>query len=727
MGTSAFDAAWDGPGPTKPKKQKAPAANTSAFDAAWGGQAETPVAQHGSSGSWGDEDATALSSSSGVSNVARSVLQGATMGAGNKIVAAGNAAMDKAHGLPFKQSYDERLASERAASRQFGERHPILNPAIELAGGIGGIVASGGMSAPTELAHVGRLARIGKAAATGLDLGAASGFVNADGDFASHVKGAMLGGGMGAAGGAVLAPVAEGIGYLAGKTPLPRLASSAAQGIADRLPAGSRVQRALQSASSALGPRGKAASEIGQRMHMDEQSGFQAPAAAPGVPSLALDKAGPNVEGLAENVATRPGAGRAVISNALSSRQAQMRPSVTNALEQATGVKSDAGMQPMRDAIDQRSAEAARLYDAAREATKGQPVESETLDAVMKTPVGKLAHRWAVMQKANRGSPLPTVETPPEAPPGFSPEQWEGMRARMQERGMPLPPGGTKEVPDPETLHFMKQRLAQIAKMGVHDGAQGAVATQAQGALTSWGNIRDELPDIWRHADDAFAEKSRLIDMMNQGRNVFRTSSNPVGRPGKAINTSLDAFGQRVQAAPAEHQQAAQTGAGMGAHALWNRAGRSVQAPGRVFDFAAPKRAQQMSHAFTTPEAGSEFQNTIAGWDRAAAQTQRLTGNSRTASRAAEEASRDHGMSSAVGQLFSGHPIGAARSLAGGMNSEATSQARQRLDQEIATILTSPDVRALPAAQRTALFRQRIHDLLSRGPGMMAVQQENNP
>ncbi len=375
----------------------------------------------------------------------------------------------------------------------------------------------------------------------------------------------------------------------------------------------------------------------------------------------------------------------------------------------------------MESLIAKNKATANRLYQAARESTKGQPVQSQTLDQVMETPIGKQAFAWAKVQKGNRNSELPTIDVQPEAASGFSPEQWSDLMGRMKERGMDMPSAGTREVPDPETLHFMKQYLAKVSRLGVRDGQGGAIATQAQGALQQWGSIRNELPPIWRKADEATAEGFRLEDMMNEGRNVFRTRENPTGtRARGAVQKSLGALTSRATSATPEQQQALQTGAGMAAQARWNAAPGSIRSPGRVFDFASPERAQQMGHAFTSPEAGQGFQREVAAWDRAAQQAERLTGNSRTAGRAAEEAGR--GISpSALMHLATGHPALAARQAIGTIGSVVGGKNRGVLDAEIARLLTSGEAKTLEQATQTALLRQRLRDFLSTGTAMTGV------
>lgn len=575
---------------------------------------EAPPISHVNSGSWGDID---NADTSALGNVSRAVLQGATLGAGNKIVAGGNAVLDAMRGGKFGEAYKERLAGERAASKQFGEQHPAANLGLEVAGGVGSMVASGGFSAPTAIGNISRAARIGKgianAATTGFDLGAASGAINADGDLADKAKGAMRSGVIGGAGGAVLSPVMGGVGYLAGKARVPQGMSYLADKASSMLPAGSAMRRWLENAAGSFGTRGQAATQIGERMQMDEAAGFQPPQHPSNVPALALDRGGSNIEGLAKGVVRRPGVGGSTIRTALAERDAGMRPAVTQAFDQETGTTAAQGEQllqqltdeqdradriaairkavtrenvsaraaqpdpavawheeagqtangiaELRRMVGERSAEAQRLFGAARQATQGQAIQSPTLDEVLKTPAGRTAFGWARMQKGNRGSPLPTVPTEAPAPSGFSPEQWTALQDRMRAKGMEVPGGGTQELPDPETLHYMKQALAKMARLGVNDGTGGTTATQAQGALQVWGNVRNELPEVWRHADDAFTAQSRLIDMLNAGRGLMRTQLNPAGRGQKALYNSLDAIEQRVAGAEPEEQHAFRVGA----------------------------------------------------------------------------------------------------------------------------------------------------------------------
>jgi hypothetical protein len=193
-------------------------------------------------------------------------------------------------------------------------------------------------------------------------------------------------------------------------------------------------------------------------------------------------------------------------------------------------------------------------------------------------------------------------------------------------------------LPDPEVLHFMKQYLSKVARLGVRDGAAGKVATEAQANVGLWGKIRGELPDVWKTADDAFAKKQRLIDMMDAGRNVFRTQTNPAGNARKAVQTSLDAIPGRVK--DAEQAEALRTGVGMAAQDRASQLGApgKAQSPGRIF--GSDTDVQRMKLGFKTPEEGDQFQRLVSAWDRVAKQKQRVLGNSATSGRNVEQAAR---------------------------------------------------------------------------------------
>jgi hypothetical protein len=561
------------------------------------------------------------------------LAHGATSEFSDEMNAAADALVDAAkakflHGGDFgstlRKSYDQNVAAERAALKEYSDAHPIASGVGEVTGAVGGALAGGALlgagaravgigakaaEAVNAASNASRGARILRAAGTGAAIGAASGAGNAEGGIEDRAKGAGIGAAEGAVGGAIAQPagelVSKGVARLGGT----RLTQAAADALADKLPQGSKAAGKLRDVANALGARGAANTEIAQRAAEDQAAGFTPSDGPKGVELSVLERGGPSVTGLAENIANRPGPGRAIITKAANDRQGQMRDAVTKAFDQGTGTTREDGeallrrlsdeqasranvanvaktvtaetnaaepdvpkhldawqsvtggndnaIGTLRQYVDDRSKEAADLYGKARAATQGQAVRSETLDDILKTPAGQQAFSWAKAQKGNRMSPLPTTGG---APAGYSPEQWANVQMTAAERGISMPDiAGDKELPDPEVLHLMKQKLAQTARLGIHDGAGGTVATQAQGALNIWGKVRSELPDVWRSADDAYSARSRVIDALNKGRDVMRAQTNPAGK--KAIYQSLDAIERDVGAAPAIEQQAYRTGA----------------------------------------------------------------------------------------------------------------------------------------------------------------------
>lgn len=475
------------------------------------------------------------------------------------------------------------------------------------------------------------------------------------------------------------------------------------------------------------GQDARAVNAVQSRAQMDAASGHVPGPSHRSLPPLALDQAGPNVAGLAEGIANRPGPGRAIIQNTVEGRMKQMRPALTNELEQGTGVPADARMGLSEDAIAERSRVAHEMYGAAREATRGQPVDSPTFDAIKKTPAGQAAYAWAKAQMANRQQKLPTVtETKlPDLLQQMVDEAKPGDRAGMIEKF-----GHTdaaeqveREVPDPETLHYMKQHLAKTARLGVQDGAQGLVSTGAQGALGLWDQIRSELPDVFRQADETFAEHSRRIDAMDAGRNIYRTPLNPAGPARRAIPRSLDGVESKMAKATPEEQGAFQQGAATAAHGRLQSASFGTKSPGRIFA-SSPERIEQTGHAFPSPDKAADFQQAVAAWDHAQAQSQKLLGGSPTALRGAEG-------SGAGGQATTNAILGgkraAIKAIIKSLGSSVRTANQQALEGEIAKILTSKDLSALPASQRVSAVQSRVLGAANAGQLTAATRSSDQP
>jgi hypothetical protein len=626
----------------------------------------------------------------------------------------GMAAIDAA--LPGGGTYDEELEGRKAGLAQFRKEHPKQSIGATVIGAVAPAIATLGASVPGEAATLAPklplLARMYRGAKLGAGYGALQGASEAHGSVGDYedkmTKGAAAGGFFGGLGTAVGAGLAAG----ARKVGLPNAISKGAQALADNTTAGGTANRFLSRIANALGTKGEASATVAGRAIADEAGGHVPTPATPGVPAIALDQGGPQVEKLAQGIVHGPPSeGGTKLVNTINKRASGMKSSVTNAIEQGTGVAPGEGMSPLRQALAEQAAEADKLYAAARKASEGVAVDSPALKEVMKTPTGQSAYAWAVEQKANRMRQLVPVERPPV---GMDEATWARKNALATERGMPTIKGPIEELPDPEVLHFMKQYLAKVSRLGVRDGAAGKVATEAQSNVGLWSKIRAELPEEWQTADAAFAKKQKLIDMMDAGRNVFRTQTNPAGNARKAVQTSLDAIPGRVK--DAEQAEALRTGVGMAAQDRASQLGApgKAQSPGRLF--GSDTDVQRMKLGFKTPEQGDQFQRLVSAWDRVAKQKQRVLGNSATSGRNVEQAARapDRATLGFFSNIIRGN-FGRALGGVGGEAETAIDRARRvAVDKEIANILTSPKTTAISEARLASLLRLRLGTRASR-------------
>ena len=139
--------------------------------------------------------------------VGRDVLQGATFGFGDEIVAGGTAALDSLVGdANFGDAYNQRLANERADRSTFREEYPVSSYGAEIAGAIPTAVM-----APLNLLRGGKALQ---AAGMGAGQGAVYGFGQGEGGIGNRSMNAALGLGLGGAVGALGVPVGRGIANL---------------------------------------------------------------------------------------------------------------------------------------------------------------------------------------------------------------------------------------------------------------------------------------------------------------------------------------------------------------------------------------------------------------------------------------------------------------------------------------------------------------------------------
>jgi hypothetical protein len=670
----------------------------------------------GSSGAW---DAAPTPTVGHVEGLTTKLAQGATFGFADEATAGLGSAADAVTAAvqgrnpltALREGYRARVADERGRERTYSAANPKKALAAEVAGGLAPLVATMGGSAPAQAAGIG--GRMAQGAKVGAAMGALTGAGKSEGGLREMAADALAGGVVGGAVGGVFVPVAEGAGKLAGKARVGDASSAVTRFLAERT-GSPRLERA----GEALGRRGKAASEIAERMEMDEAAGHVGTALHRDVPEMALDRAGPNVMGLAKNVVRTPGEGRTRLAGAVQGRMGGMRDAVTEALERRSGHKAATGISALQEKIEQQRAVGNKMFGAAREATKGQPVQSPTLEQIRRTPIGRQAEEWAKAQRANVDDALPRVEVPGAAPassgghhgaarptarPEIAPEFADIERAAVDNA---MEPTHTVELPDPEMVHLMKRYLAKVAKLDVRDGVQGKAAAEAQGALKQWAKIRAELPKQWRQADDAYAVAARLTDAMNQGRNALRYRLNPTGSATRATKESLPAVEQARAAMGADEAAAHQTGAAHAVSSGWLGRGQRTKSPGLFFN-ASPERERQVALAFPDQPTAEDFRRLIQSWDDVQGRAQTLLQGSDTQGNIAEAAARDRSGQSVIGELLHGNFGNAAKAAVGAVSREAETAEQRAINALIAEYLTSqPD--ALARAIAAARLRQTL-------------------
>lgn len=528
-----------------------------------------PTKGAGASGTWGGE---ATVPRGATADIGRSALQGISMGTLAKPIAFMDALSERLPAFlrgkdtpaadPTKSlgdRYREYLDAQRTAQRDFEQQHPMGNAAIQLGAGAVPFLLTGGASAPAEIGELGTLARIGKAAKVGGTLGGVSGYLNTDRGWGlDAAKDAIVQGGEGALAGGILggvaAPAAGWLGEKAGRvgmdvagraadvTGLTKLAEQLTEKAATAAPplaaqynrAAAMINEKLTSlgvtprSATALGPQGKAASEI-TAARLGDQAAGSAGLDHPAVPGLNVYRGGRNLTQLGGDVIRQMGAG-AKLRSGVEQAEQELPGLLTGELTRATGVSPEqATTKALEDALTAKKTELDQVFQSARDATKGQAITSPALDQVLRTDSGRQAYDWAKEQRAvfSNNQPLPSVKeeirTPRPMPKIFSSEtSWQNFLQQHPEMGFETK-AVTKEVPDAQLLDLMRQHLSDLARLGETDVQGGKIATEAYANLRLWRDVQKEIPAPYQQAISRAAEINRQIDALMAGQDILKT------------------------------------------------------------------------------------------------------------------------------------------------------------------------------------------------------------
>lgn len=393
------------------------------------------------------------------------------------------------------------------------------------------------------------------------------------------------------------------------------------------------TQRLASRISPAMGATGKAADEVAGAYQADAATGWRSVPADPSVPPLGIDQGGANVTALVGSAARAPGQAKAIIGDALVTRQNAMRPAVTNALETGTGVtkaaaddvavgiarqnqelaaseaaikeqqsllnvaaqdankfalaetkkaqglldtqaaeanaarnpvtawESEAG--PIQDGVVRLQQQIAdksevgnRMFGVARRESNDVILDNPVIESLRKTPMGQLAEKDA---ERLMGANAPTIKKDARFA-GFTPEQTQQQIALMKSRGMSVPDEAMMEgeiIPamNPEKLHLMKRWYSVRARYGQRFGLSTTEQAQAAKAVEEIDAIRGEMPQAWKDADAAVAEKWRLIDASNLGRQAAN-ATNEASTNKAALTKTATSFEQRAAKLPPDERAA---------------------------------------------------------------------------------------------------------------------------------------------------------------------------
>jgi hypothetical protein len=389
-------------------------------------------------------------------NALRTLGQGASLGFADEAVGAVRGALSP------NLSVSQGIEREREGVSRYKEDHPVMAPALEVAGGIGtGVAASlatGGAALPT----------LARAVKVGAGLGGAAGVGTSEGG----VKERAIGGAKGTVLGAATS-------YGLGKIGI---------GVAKATP----------------GPQRKALNQLARRAQSDETSlNAIADEAMPGPntlgrvssdkPLIMADYGGENLRGTTRVARTLPGKGKNEIPEMLAERSAGAEERVLDDLLQTTGIKDRTNtFQKAEDIIRERAETSRPLYQAAHSVE----VKDDRLRKFFKIPAFQKAYERAARIAQLEGDEVPALEKI-------------------------IQDGGAVPV---KAIDYLKRGLDDLVESGSR-GESGMGKAEA-GALRKLKNemldVTDELVPEFMEARGFYRGESELLEALESGRGLFK-------------------------------------------------------------------------------------------------------------------------------------------------------------------------------------------------------------
>lgn len=435
----------------------------------------------------------------------QSGLQGVTLGAGNKLVAMVRAVAPEFLGGTKGFDFSGALDDENQSLASYRKNHPVASTALEAAGSILPVLATGGAGAASEATG---LAKAGQLAKVGAGYGAAQGALSAN-TLGDVIPGAFKGGVVGAVAapvvGAVGGKIAQGVGSLAKRT-APDIMGS----LGETLGTGPTT------------PEEKAAAALGGALKQGGVDPADAAAHLPNLdnsPTTALDLGSQPALKLARQARNVAGskAGQ-TLDDFLSDRATGAGSRVEGALTDATGSTPSDVQLPVEELIARRAEEAKPLYDAAY--AHGEIQDPETVQQIktlLKSPI--FAKAW------QRGQNLLDVEYPEAAAPpsGIDPARWKELQAQGLDKYVPNAPAKAP-APTVQQIDYWKKGLDSQIESGA--GSENAMSRNEarvyRGKLNDILDRVDQEVPAYAQARDSFRGNSELMEAADAGSNHFK-------------------------------------------------------------------------------------------------------------------------------------------------------------------------------------------------------------
>ncbi len=491
----------------------------------------------------------------------------------------------------WSERYAQDLALQRAKDKKFDADNPYSSLAAKVAGGIASLPATPVL----RTAQGANLAtRIGAGLGTGAGYGALYGFGEGEGGVMPRVveagKGALIGGGIGAA-----APVvAAGVGNIV-------------QNVAERM-----RPVAPELAPFARGARERVATLVG----MDDSAQVAANARKLGPEAIVADL-GPNLQMAAGALANQPGAGAQRITDTLNRRAAGAAQRIADTTDNVLGLPQDThGLVNRMTA--QRAADANRLYGDAFNDPAAQSVWSAELAELMKRPAFRRAAEEAEMVAADSGARVinPFVfakDGSVSMKPGVTPtlQFWHHAKLSLDDAIEAAKRAGEKG----RTARLVEMKNRLLAEM---DGVSPGYA-QARGLYAGQSGVMDAMErggDAFRRGVDPAAQRAELGGLNHAEKFAYdigarRAVADTMGEarfPGTAARQAFQS--------PYSRERLANVVGGPGADRITNRLDAETAfdaTRNAVLQNSATARRQATQKMFpTSPETGNSWSHNTA-------------------------------------------------------------------------------------------------------------------